>query len=284
MSILSELQNGKITLEQAWQQAEAWGASIIAKAPASVTADINAAVTDVKAAASAAVTVGEELAGPIIDTAAQAAGTAFASAASAYSARSATAITPAALDAIDRIRDGVKAELDSARPGAEGPDRRSRVRPPPRRRRDRGKGMLKFALIGASAAAVLKLHGRLAGPRRRDAASLAGQAAKVVGVVERQSAVSQAVAVRDQAGQDRIRTLTRTLIEKVPVYVPPDVDRRYPLPVGFVACTTPRPLAQCPPLPTVPSGLMSPPATLRLLKPLPSSPATTAPATPTSSG
>ena len=110
---LSQLKNGKITLEQAWQQAEAWGAAIIAKAPASVHAAINAAVVDVKQAASDAVGAADTLAGPIIDGAAQAAGSAFAAAASAYLGPVGGAVTPAALDAIDRIRDGVKAELDT---------------------------------------------------------------------------------------------------------------------------------------------------------------------------
>jgi hypothetical protein len=113
MSILSELNSGKITLEQAWQQAEAWGAAIIAKAPASVQTAVNATVSDVKQAASDAVSAADTLAGPIIDTAAQAAGSAFAAAASAYLGPLGGVVTPAALDAIDKIRDGVKAELDT---------------------------------------------------------------------------------------------------------------------------------------------------------------------------
>lgn len=113
MSILSQLKNGKITLEQAWQQAEAWGATIIAKAPTSVRAAVTAAVSDVKQAASEAVSAADTLAGPIINSAAQAAGSAFAAAASAYLGPVGGAVTPAALDAIDKIRDGVKAELDT---------------------------------------------------------------------------------------------------------------------------------------------------------------------------
>ncbi|HEX3919328.1 MAG TPA: hypothetical protein VHW60_18470 [Caulobacteraceae bacterium] len=49
-----------------------------------------------------------------------------------------------------------------------------------------------------------------------------------------QAAISQAVAVRVQASQDRIRTVTRTLIEKVPDYVTPTTDARFPLPWSFV--------------------------------------------------
>jgi hypothetical protein len=49
-----------------------------------------------------------------------------------------------------------------------------------------------------------------------------------------QAAISQQIAVRVQAGQDRIRTVTRTLIEKVPDYVTPTADAGFPLPWGFV--------------------------------------------------
>jgi hypothetical protein len=61
------------------------------------------------------------------------------------------------------------------------------------------------------------------------------QAAKgVVRVVERQADASQTIAVADQRAQDRIRTVTHTLIERVPIYVSPSTDARFALPWGFV--------------------------------------------------
>jgi hypothetical protein len=60
----------------------------------------------------------------------------------------------------------------------------------------------------------------------------AGQA--VLKTVQRQAAVSQTAAVADQRGQDRIRTVTRTLIQKVPVYVSAQTDADFPLSLGFV--------------------------------------------------
>ena len=68
----------------------------------------------------------------------------------------------------------------------------------------------------------------------RDAAAALHATAKTVAIVQRQAAASQAVAVADQREQDRIRTVTRVLIEKVPAYVTPAADARYPLPLGFV--------------------------------------------------
>lgn len=94
--------------------------------------------------------------------------------------------------------------------------------------------MLKFALIGAVFAAV---GGFAAGWRVhdwRDASAAASQAAKAVRIVERQAAVSQSLAVRDQAAEDRIRTVTHTLVEKVPVYVTAQTDARFALPWGLV--------------------------------------------------
>ena len=40
--------------------------------------------------------------------------------------------------------------------------------------------------------------------------------------------------MHDQAARDRIQTLTRTLIEKVPVHVTPAADRACVVPLGFV--------------------------------------------------
>ena len=94
--------------------------------------------------------------------------------------------------------------------------------------------MLKLALIGTVGGAILGFAGGWRVHDWRDGAAAAKQAVRVIRVVERQAAVSQAAAVRDQSAQDHIRTVTKTLVEKVPVYVSPSIDARYPLPVGFV--------------------------------------------------
>ena len=60
----------------------------------------------------------------------------------------------------------------------------------------------------------------------------AAQAA--VHAVQHQAGASQSIAVRDQRGQDQVRTITRRLIERIPVYVTPKIDRAFPLPWGLV--------------------------------------------------
>lgn len=59
-------------------------------------------------------------------------------------------------------------------------------------------------------------------------------ALKVVGVVQRQGEVSVAAGIGEERAQERVRVVTRTLHEKVPVYVTPEADRRCSVPVGFV--------------------------------------------------
>jgi len=113
MSILSQLRDHKITFAEAAKEVEDWAASLIARSPAAAQQAITAVVSDVKQAASDALSVGDTLAGPLINSAADAAGSAFSAAASAYLGPFGGVVTPAALDAIDRIRDGVKAELDT---------------------------------------------------------------------------------------------------------------------------------------------------------------------------
>jgi hypothetical protein len=94
--------------------------------------------------------------------------------------------------------------------------------------------MLKLALASAVAAGVLgfaagwRVHGW------RDASAALSQAKAVIRGVEHASSVSQRAALRDQATQDQIRTVTKTLIEKVPIYVTRQTDALYSLPAGFV--------------------------------------------------
>jgi hypothetical protein len=68
----------------------------------------------------------------------------------------------------------------------------------------------------------------------RDAAGQLSATQAAVRAVQRQAAASQAIAVGDQRAQDQVRTVTRRLIEKVPVYVSPQTDRAFPLSWGFV--------------------------------------------------
>ncbi len=49
-----------------------------------------------------------------------------------------------------------------------------------------------------------------------------------------QAATSDGIAAEAAEAQVQIRTVTRTLIKEVPVYVTPDDDRRCVVPVGFV--------------------------------------------------
>jgi hypothetical protein len=68
----------------------------------------------------------------------------------------------------------------------------------------------------------------------RDASGALKAAKHEVSVVQRQGAVDTAVAVQQQAAQDRIRVVTQTLIQKVPVYVTAQADSQCVVPAGFV--------------------------------------------------
>jgi hypothetical protein len=94
--------------------------------------------------------------------------------------------------------------------------------------------MWKLSLFAAAATAI---GGFAAGWKVhdwRDGAAQVRAAQAAVKTVQRQAAASQAIAVADQRTQDRVRTVTRTLIEKVPVYVTATTDARFPVPWGFV--------------------------------------------------
>lgn len=88
--------------------------------------------------------------------------------------------------------------------------------------------LLGVAAVAGGFAAGWKVHDW------RDAASQLHATQAAVRTVQRQAATSQAIAVGDQRAQDRVRTVTRRLIEKVPVHVTPQIDRAFPLPWGFV--------------------------------------------------
>ena len=88
--------------------------------------------------------------------------------------------------------------------------------------------LLSVATLAGGFAAGWKIHDW------RDGASQLHAAQTAVRTVQRQAAASQAIAVRDQHVQEQVHTVTRRLIEKVPVYVTPQIDRAFPLPWGFV--------------------------------------------------
>jgi hypothetical protein len=94
--------------------------------------------------------------------------------------------------------------------------------------------MFKLALFAAAAAAVGGFGLGWQVHDWRDGAAETHWAQAAVKTVQHQAAASQAIAVADQRTQDRVRTVTRTLIEKVPIYVSATTDTRFPLPWGFV--------------------------------------------------
>lgn len=65
-------------------------------------------------------------------------------------------------------------------------------------------------------------------------AQIAAQARSDLRKALRANTVTAAVSAKVEKRQVEIRYVTRTLVEKVPVYVSPEVDRSYPLPVGLV--------------------------------------------------
>jgi hypothetical protein len=94
--------------------------------------------------------------------------------------------------------------------------------------------MWKASIVLAALAAVAGFAGGWQVHGWRDASAELSAARTAVRVAERQAAVGQQVAVSDQQAQDHVRTVTRILIRKVPQYVSPTTDVRFPLPWGFV--------------------------------------------------
>lgn len=68
----------------------------------------------------------------------------------------------------------------------------------------------------------------------RDAAGALQAERRVVRAVQAQGAINADAAQAEQAAQDRIVTVTRTITKEVPTYVTPGIDTRYPLPDGLV--------------------------------------------------
>jgi hypothetical protein len=68
----------------------------------------------------------------------------------------------------------------------------------------------------------------------RQGAAETKAAIHTIHTVQAQGQINTAAAAKDAEVQTSIRYITKTLIEKVPVYVSPETDRRFPLPVGLV--------------------------------------------------
>ena len=87
--------------------------------------------------------------------------------------------------------------------------------------------ILALALAGGGFFAGWRVHDW------RDGAAEAKAAARTLQVVQKQAAVAQAVAVLQQAAQDHVRIVTRTLIRKVPAYVTLQADAGCVVPDGL---------------------------------------------------
>lgn len=112
MSILSSLFRGKITFSTAATQIEAWAAQTVDANPA-LAETAGAVVSDLKQAASDAIGAADSMAGPLLAAGADVVSQAFDVAAKAYLGPFGAVVSPAAHDAIDRIRDGLKAAIDA---------------------------------------------------------------------------------------------------------------------------------------------------------------------------
>jgi hypothetical protein len=85
-----------------------------------------------------------------------------------------------------------------------------------------------LVLFGAGFAAGWTVHDW------KDAGAQLAATRRVVAAVQAQGAINTRAAAADQAAQDQIRTVTRTLIKKVPTHVTPAADARCLIPLGFV--------------------------------------------------
>ena len=75
------------------------------------------------------------------------------------------------------------------------------------------------------------------GPFAQLAALRAGEAAaarRAARVARAQADAGKRIGAEDEAAQVRIRTVTHSLVQEVPVAIPPSADRAFPLSVGFV--------------------------------------------------
>jgi ubiquinone biosynthesis protein UbiJ len=114
MSVLSQLLCRQIGWSEAKVRIEAWFAGIAARLPDALKPAAAAAESELKQAASNAVSLADQAAAPHLVQFADMAGAWFANAAAAYLGPvAAGALTPAIHDALDTLAAGAKAELDA---------------------------------------------------------------------------------------------------------------------------------------------------------------------------
>ena len=87
--------------------------------------------------------------------------------------------------------------------------------------------ILAMALAGGGFLAGWRVHDW------KDGAAATKAVARSVQVVQKQAAVAERVAVQQQAAQDQVRIVTRTLVQKVPTYVSLEADAGCVVPDGF---------------------------------------------------
>lgn len=111
MSILNDLLKKRITFGQAATQIEAWGAQVVHNllSDPTVVATTGAVLSDLKQAASDALSLGDSLAGPIIAAEAQAIEAAADAVFKAYFGQLAPFASKATHDSVDRIAAGLTA-------------------------------------------------------------------------------------------------------------------------------------------------------------------------------
>lgn len=89
------------------------------------------------------------------------------------------------------------------------------------------------ALIGSAGTwrvrDMMEAEGRLRAERANTKAAV-----RVIAKTQTAAKITESVGARTEAAQARTRIVYRDIIREVPVYVSPETDRRYPLPVGFV--------------------------------------------------
>lgn len=76
---------------------------------------------------------------------------------------------------------------------------------------------------------MMAAESRLAAERANTKAAV-----RVIAKTDKAARITSAVSARVETQQARTRIIYRDIIREVPVYVSPETDRRYPLPVGFV--------------------------------------------------
>lgn len=94
-------------------QVDAWEHAVVSAASPDTQAAIHEASSMVRQGLSDAIALGDTMAGPLLTGAADAINTAFASMASAYLGPFSGVVSKAEHDAVNKLRDGLKAQIDA---------------------------------------------------------------------------------------------------------------------------------------------------------------------------